>query len=737
MVTSTTISGDMNEPAFQSEGSHSVEDADLLFCKGLLIEAMNLYQALASDNPTCIRSRAGYAKCLALTGRIDKALRQYEQILADNPHSASALIGIANIYRNKGDHLSAINFYEKAVNNPQGLIQPYLGLAKTYLGLQSYDKALQYAEKGLQFQEHDELKALVAVCHCSNDEYSKAKAIRETITDTNNKQVLLLDYNLAFADGKLDVASAISGHILSQYKNDPLAWASLLVLSAKTRDVENVRKLLALYEHKTDHDLISYHAFAEAYSSLGNTSMCLEYVEKCLRLAPQHVPSIRLKCSLLKQEGHYHEALKILEDLSDRSYSIALVSEIIELKLKTHNDSEALLLLDKAFLEAQTVPDKKSVLNLLLVTGSLDKARDILDYLYEHNPNDTGLWQIIGECRDTAKARYVVDHLCNTSLLDLSRLPFVSQHYALSELYRLCGDYEQSAVQLQIANNRAILARPSTLDAHLDNISRIESGLINCRPKKHPQNSSEKTPIFIIGMPRSGSTLLETILSCNDELLDLGECRILQEALQLMTDQSVRDSITLDSLYHKLIYDQTGSDTKITSNKMLSNYLHIPLILAAFPNAKIIHTTRHPLDNALSIYKANFEDDHIAYSNSLADIGTLIAAVNQFIEKRSNEYPGLIYKLDYDKLVVDPENQIRSLIAWLGWQWDAKYLSPHETRKIALTASKSQIRSKISAKSLHGWKRYAEMLRPAAVSLAKEPSYHWIVADYANLGLDL
>ena len=173
-------------------------------------------------------------------------------------------------------------------------------------------------------------------------------------------------------------------------------------------------------------------------------------------------------------------------------------------------------------------------------------------------------------------------------------------------------------------------------------------------------------------------------------------------------------------LYLKKVNSKTNF--KITTNKNLYNYLYTGLIASQIPNAKIIHCFRNPLDNILSIYRTNFKRGN-EYSSSLVDCARIYLDQVNVMKKYKNRFPSKIYDLNYDSLVTNPNQEIKSLIKWLGWEWDDSYLSPHLNTRSVSTASNIQVRSPINSRSIGGWKNYKEMLKPAIAIITQIDKY--------------
>ena len=205
-------------------------------------------------------------------------------------------------------------------------------------------------------------------------------------------------------------------------------------------------------------------------------------------------------------------------------------------------------------------------------------------------------------------------------------------------------------------------------------------------------------------MPRCGSTLLESILSLNPEVKDLGETYFLEESLNKTDDFLEVKNLYLEKV--KLI----NSEKKIFTDKNLFNFLYCPIIYNFFPNARIIHCIRNPLDNILSIYRTNFLNQ--SFSSSINDITELYLYQLKIMHEYKSRFGSMIYTYDHDKVVQNPEQTIKYLIKWLEWDWSDKYLSPQSSKRSVFTASSAQVRKKINSRSLGYWKNYKDLLKP-------------------------
>jgi len=300
--------------------------------------------------------------------------------------------------------------------------------------------------------------------------------------------------------------------------------------------------------------------------------------------------------------------------------------------------------------------------------------------------------------------------LLNIEIGNLSPKEKIYFGYSKANIYHQKKEYKKSSYFLKIANEEKLKIQPSDIQRKFntgEHYRKLRIGK-NLNIKKITESFRY---LFIVGMPRSGSTLLESILSLNPEVKDLGEVYFLEESLQ-KTD----DLLEVRNLYEQKV-KLINSGKKIFTDKNLFNFLYCPVIYNLFPNARIIHCTRNPLDNILSIYRTNFLNQ--SFSSSLNDITDLYLYQTKLMHEYKRKFGSMIYSYDHDQVVQDPEQSIKYLINWLGWEWCDKYLSPQKSKRSVFTASSSQVRKKINSHFSGYWKNYEDLLKPISKSFTK------------------
>lgn len=243
---------------------------------------------------------------------------------------------------------------------------------------------------------------------------------------------------------------------------------------------------------------------------------------------------------------------------------------------------------------------------------------------------------------------------------------------------------------------------------------------------RHTESYSDETPLFIVGMLRSGTTLVEQILASHSDVYGAGELTTLAseivnllgtaklvEGIASMDDGSLKK---LGEAYTGLIREKS-EEARFITDKLPGNFEHVGIIKAALPNAKVIHCKRNPLDNCLSIYKNFFPRKDHKYAYDLAELGAYYSLYSELMDHWHEVLPGFVYDIRYEDVVADQEGQTSALLAHCGLEWDDACLQFHKADRPVRTVSAAQVRAPIYRDSVELWKRYEKQLRPLVEAL--------------------
>ena len=337
----------------------------------------------------------------------------------------------------------------------------------------------------------------------------------------------------------------------------------------------------------------------------------------------------------------------------------------------------------------------------------------------ELNPHLTEACLSLSTMQESEKDQKWINQLFSESFLkNKNNRELLNIFFARSNILHKKREYKDSAETLLKANNLKLKMYKS--DANLlikkTNNLKISSKNFQINFQEYP---NEPISIFIVGLPRCGSTLVESIISLNYQVDDLGEVNIFEESYRSYINSEKKETIA--ELYKKKSRNNNDK-LAITTNKWLFNYQYAGIIASTIPNAKIIHCYRNPFDNILSIYRAHFSTGN-SFSSSLIDCALVYSDQEEIMKTYKKEFRSYIYDLNYDELVTNPSREIKSLINWLQWEWNDNYLSPHLNARSVFTRSNVEIRSPINSKSVGGWKNYKNLLKPAIETLCRSERY--------------
>ena len=306
-------------------------------------------------------------------------------------------------------------------------------------------------------------------------------------------------------------------------------------------------------------------------------------------------------------------------------------------------------------------------------------------------------------------------------------------HFALGKAYQDCHDYDRAFAHFDAGN---------ALKPALDPFSKVTAVADRQKALFSPQLcatlrgavTATPRPIFIIGMPRSGTTLLERMLAAHPEVTTAGERREMNhlstdfftkaQAAQpdIPPDQAIRKALTPTNLgnlaraYVTAVARAADAQRPNVIDKMPLNFWNVGLIAAIFSDAPILHLRRNPLDTCLSNYIANFRTG-LAFSNRLETLGSYFRLYNDLMAHWDRAFPNRITHVEYETLVADPGGQMRRILDRCNLPWHDACLHPEQTSGIIATASRWQARQKINTTSVEKWRRYEAHLGPLIENL--------------------
>jgi lipoprotein NlpI len=300
--------------------------------------------------------------------------------------------------------------------------------------------------------------------------------------------------------------------------------------------------------------------------------------------------------------------------------------------------------------------------------------------------------------------------------------------FSLGRAYDSMASYQAAFNAFDQAN---ALVRQSGPAYNPAAVEAFTDSLIEASQRQEPRldkftKAAAPAPLFICGMFRSGSTLVEQILAAHPGVYAGGEIDFLprlararqspSSGLQLITDLDA-DNMASSYLKNNELLFPDASDAVYLTDKRPDNFLHIGLIMAMFPRAKIIHSIRNPMDNGLSIFMQHLDPGIAPFANRLEDIGHYFGQYRRLMTHWKSKFGESILDFDYDKLVDEPTKSIGHLLDFLGLQWNDACLDFQRAGNTVKTASYWQVRRPLYKEASGRWRHYQSELKPLKMAL--------------------
>ena len=493
--------------------------------------------------------------------------------------------------------------------------------------------------------------------------------------------------------------------------------------------------------------------YVEARSNLGH----------CLAIAGKPEEAERLFESVLSQHPAYQHALEGLvtalrmleryEDIVDRRRKLLALSprdpaRWVELGVSLQaidRHSEAVDCFRRALeIDPRYAAAHARIGWARMEEGKLDDARVSFRRACELSPWNCGFRHLLVRLTKVERGDGTLDVL-NALLRDERSLEPMEQahlHFALGKAFADMGD-EESSFDHYLKANRLERAHSKYDEVRvLERMNRTAelfspSILRACQGGGNP---SER-PVFILGMPRTGSTLVEQVLAAHPRVVAAGELTAVRDTIQAfcakrgsqfpdwLPELCAQDATALGNEYvdrlTRIVQTRSSasdlSRVERITDKMPGNFLFLGLIHLALPNARFIHTKRDPVETCLSCFRAHFES--LNYTNDLAELGRYYRHYRALMKKWKALLPaGAILDLEYETLVDDLEPVARRIVAHCGLEWDDACLEFDRVDRPVRTASVAQVRQTLYRTSLKRWRPSEEILRPLLDGLGTDIS---------------
>jgi len=504
-------------------------------------------------------------------------------------------------------------------------------------------------------------------------------------------------------------ALGIALRLLGRYEEALAHYAKALAIRPDYAEVENNIGLALQAQGRPDEAILHHRRalalkpdYAEAESNLAAALRELYHFEEAL--------------------AHYRRAAALRPDAAGACNNLGAALQLVG------RHDEALARFDQALAMAPNLAEAHHGRGTALRTlGRLDEARGELERAIALAPRKAEFYRSLAEVKHFTRDE---PHLAAAEALAgeaaaLSPEERIHLFFALGKIYDDLGEHERSFANLLEGN---ALKRERTRYNEAAALGQLErtSELFSAEIMRERAGQGEPSPlpVFIIGMPRSGSTLVEQLLASHPEVHGGGE---LSDFAQSVVALGGPDGIPADIGGAELRRIGAGYLDRITglapaalriTDKMPANFRFAGLIHLALPEARLIHVSRDPVDTCLSCFSILFGGDQ-PFTYDLGELGRYYHAYQQLMAHwRTVLPPGVMLDVQYETLVGDFEKEARRLVAHCGLEWDEACLDFHNTRRPVHTASSVQVRQPLYQSSIRRWRPAPEQLQPLLDGLA-------------------
>jgi len=671
----------------------AIQQASKLNQAGRLQEAHSLLSQVLKKAPKNAVALQQMAIALHKAGKTADAITHIEKAIKIRKHEAAFLSMAGEMHRANGNLDKAIEYGKKAV-----ALKPNVPAFLSNLGVAYFDNG------DLELAENFHVKALATDPHY--------------IPSLNNLGgIAQARHQLAKAKGFYDKALALNPNHFDTLNN-------LGALLTEQRQPEAAIDILAKAINLNPRRAI-------AHCNIGFALFAMEQFEKAkmgfdeaLKLDPRSIKATLGLTNYYLEKRQTAEALALILPLQKANpanaellYTLGNLhreSGMYKLALSNYDDA---ITLDPT-LSACIVAKSEALIEL----GKTEQAEALLISVISIDESHYGARLALARVRSATDGDTNVKWLSTKlkSLSNQSESAAIPLHFVLGKCHDDLGNYDLAFEHYLAGCSLKRKRIKYSMHEHRENIGEIKALFSKEFILRHGNcGDPSNTPIFIVGMPRSGTSLVEQIIASHPEVYGAGELHYLGSmADKNQTDypQSIRefecdDFTHLGRTYISELNKYSEVATR-TTDKMPANFRFLGLIHLALPNAKIIHIQRNPIDTCLSGFSKSFRTgQHQSYD--LKELGQYYTDYHELMAHWRVVLPkGSFYDVQYEDLVADTEKQARQLIEYCGLPWDDTCLNFHKTERSVKTASVTQVRKPIYTSSVERWRAYEQHLGP-------------------------
>ena len=657
---------------------------------------------MSSANSHSISQAFSQARGLFKQGELDRALKQTNELLKAVPENIPALFLKGVIHRRSGNVVEACDVLNRVANQVPELAAAQLELGLALYSMRRLDEAKDHLLRSVELDKSLTLawKRLGEIYSVGGEEEKASDAFRNQLLASKKHPGLVKAIELV-AEGKLGMAEGICREYLKRFPADVTAIRLLAEIGLKLGIFAEARMLLERCLELAPDFHLARNNYANALGKVYKFDEAIKEIQYLEQAEPNNLSHPVLSASLLARAGRFEDALNKYEHLLTLVPQHAGIWTSYGHCLKTvgrQNDS-------------------------------IDAYRSAIAFMPERGE---AYWSLANlktfqfEEEELRTMRDMVDRS------ELERSDRFHLYFAVGKALEDNGDYDTAFGFYELGNQ--LKKEQSGYQAD-DTTAMVRSSIECCSAEmfdlKQGFGNSARDPIFIVGLPRSGSTLLEQILASHSQVEGTEELPYLSAIVHRLAGKKRRSD---PSKYPQILWDLSDDECSelgqeyldaaqkhrsgepLFIDKMPNNFAHVGLINMILPNAKIIDARRHPIATCFSCYKQLFAAGQ-EFTYSLEDIGRYYIDYLAMMHHWDSVLPGKVLLVEYEKVINEFENQVRCLLDFCQLEFEPACLEFYASKRAVRTASSEQVRQPIYTGALEHWRYFEDHLQPLKAAL--------------------
>ncbi len=645
----------------KEENKHRLEEIFAIYNQGNFEKTISIINSQLEEN----NQNPNLYNLLALSffnvGKLDLSIKSFHEGLNSFPNNFHLNNNISVVFKEIKDFDKALLYGLRASKIDPNSDEASTNLGNIFFETENYDKALLYFKKSISLNPHNS-KAIYnfAVCNLKLNNYKLAdEAINLALRhQPDNHEFLNVKGQIFREMGRHDASEELFYKALDLNPNSILTLNNLGIL---LQDKVKYKESLVIFKKALNiepNNINFLCNIANSYLHLGLNKKAIEYLDKCLIVNPNFDKAFSLKGIIFAHLGQKEKSVKSFKNAIKINNLNADAYRQLS-RLQNFKAGDPLIKqMEQVYNNKFLVPEERAIMSFALGKGYEDLKEYSKSFKFYKNGNDfyknKYRPQIIPE-------EVFFKNLANTSI--------------------------------DIDKNKKLL-------------------------------KYNLKPIFVLGLPRSGTSLIEQILSSHSKVEGMGELNSLSKFIEsnlitykegfspIIKKFNKEEQINLSNFYMGSV-KTIDSSTKYFVDKMPHNFRWISYILNSYFSAKVILVERNPMDNCFSLFKMLFSarQQH-SYSFDLEVLGKYYLIYKDLVNHWKEMYKNNIYTCKYEKLISDPETEIKKLLDFCDIKWEDKIMRFYQTKRSVNTASHTQVRQKLYSSSIGSWKKYENELEP-------------------------